>query len=312
MTITVENTPTRAMVEEVTVVNSAQMTITVESPLTRATVEQAMVVNNAQMTIMVETALKRVTAEAVVNDFQILLMTPLAAMAHNAAMTILLTVAVVLAARDLHMEVRDPTTTAGTVVRNDKMMLSTTAILVVPMEDMDKLVSEHRPEDTTHPMVNLISQAMEAASMAGTKTTTAKNPGAATMTTTTKVISPTNPAMGEVMEGVMEEVTTVGVRRAMAAVMVEETTTAVMGGRETMILMTTRKSSNQTNPVTAGVGKTKMTPTMTIASIPARNTTTMTGVVMVNKVMVNQVMANPVIANPVDMPRAMVGMKPLV
>lgn len=114
-----------------------------------------------------------------------------------------------MAARDLHMEVRDPTTTAGTAARNDKMMLTTTAILVIPMEDMDKLVSEHRQEDTTHPMVNLTRRAMEAASMAGTRTTAARNPGAATMTTTTKVISPTNPAMGEVMEGVTEETTTV-------------------------------------------------------------------------------------------------------
>lgn len=62
----------------------------------------------------------------------------------------------------------------------------------------------------------------------------------------------------------------------------------VMDGRETMIPTTTRKSINQTNPVTPGVGKTKMTPTMIIAGTPARNTR----VVTVNRVMVN----------PVDMP----------
>lgn len=60
----------------------------------------------------------------------------------------------------------------------------------------------------------------------------------------------------------------------MAAVTVEETTTAVMGAKMTV------------------------TPTMAIASMPARNTTTMTRAVMVNQVM----------ANLVDMPQAMVAM----
>jgi hypothetical protein len=137
------------------------MIITVVNTLTRVMVEEAMMINNAQMTIMVESALKRVTEEAMANDSQTILMTPPAVMVHNAVMTTLLTVAVVLAAR-VYMEVRDPTTTAGTAARNDKMILTTTAILVVRMEDMDKLVSEHRLGDTTHPMVNLTSQAMEA------------------------------------------------------------------------------------------------------------------------------------------------------
>lgn len=208
MTVTVAKTLTRAMVEVAMVVNSAQMIITVANNLTRTMAEEAMVVNNAQMTITVENALKRVMAEeAVVNDSQIILI-PLAAMVHNAVTTTLLTVAVVWAARDLHMEVRNTTTTAGTAARNDKTTLTTTAIPVVPTEDMDKLVSEHRPEDTTHPMVNLTNQATEAATMAGTMTTTAKNPSAATMTQfwrglptarlgTTTVISPPNPAMGK-------------------------------------------------------------------------------------------------------------------
>jgi hypothetical protein len=156
--------------------------------------------------------------------------------------------------------------------------------------------------------------------MAGTRTTTARNLGAATMTT--KVICPTNPAMKEVTEEVttaeglgrikMTLMTTKGINqvsRAMAAITVEEMT-IVVDGRDTMIPTTTRKSSNQINPVTPGVGKTKMTPTMTIAGVPARNLTMMTRGVMVNLLRLD--MANQVMANPVDMPRSMVVMIPLV
>jgi hypothetical protein len=114
---------------------SKMMTVTVANTLTQAMVEEAMVANSAQMTITVENALKRVTAEEamVANSAQIILMTPPVAMVHNAMMTALLMVAVVLAASPLHMEVRELTTTAGMVARND--MMTNLAVL------MDKLVS---------------------------------------------------------------------------------------------------------------------------------------------------------------------------
>jgi hypothetical protein len=57
-------------------------------------------------------------------------------------------------------------------------------------------------------MVNLISQAMEAAHMEE-RTIAARNPNTARMTKATNLISPSNPATEEVMEEVTEKVTTV-------------------------------------------------------------------------------------------------------
>jgi len=105
-------------------------------------------------------------------------------------------VAVVLAARDAmtpQHTVRGPTTTTGTAARNDKMVMMTTVSLVAPMEGKDQLDLD-RLGDTTPPMVNLTSQAMEAITTAGTTTTAARDPDA-TMTTTN--INPAKPATAE-------------------------------------------------------------------------------------------------------------------
>jgi len=119
--------------------------------------------------------------------------------------------------------------------------------------------------------------------MAGTTTTSARNPDVVTMGMT-RNINLANPAMAEVME--------------------ETTTVEGLGGMRMTLMTTRRKSSNQTNLATVGAGKIKTTPMMMISSASARNTTTMTREAMVNLLGLGT--ANQDLISLVDMPRAMV------